>query len=712
MKTLYINISGENIQSKDDIVIVGKPTDDLAGKFYFELGNQILKGVVVQSVINKRELITEFIQQDKNVYEDKIFPQLEHAKRLMLSNELRGEVKVQLPQEYIQWLNYYGTADYSAIAKSLNEKGGIVTINLSRIYRNGIQLLINSIEPDDYGRLVVNDDAVEDDTEMVVAIRERLKNPMLPFILYTEFVEKEKVCPKCGKKPCICGPEPEKRETFLFVTCYLGNKKDDFVEVEILNEEQETLFKEKCHSVDSVWSEKDDSGNYKVLVLEDYERYLDGEAHRYHRITANSIERNLSESELRQKQHKDEKPSNKDIKNLEKFFPQYKGGMEYIGKSGEDFIFYGIKDEDYDPEDAESVDIITDKGEKLFELKRESGLSIEKVTPSGLFLMEKSHNNEIAYYGIADKHGKELIPCIYGEHKLGKKSVSYYYQSLIHNGKYEVFPGIFTLDNGKSFINAYNGDVYTYVKGDFGLRRKNKDNACLVDIVCLKDNHVIKENVTIDEEAELKDLGDGWYGVDTLERSDAGFGIDELILVFNGKNEFTLNKDEFVYELADQKYFVSEGRIVTGINRGVTWEEVSTINIRDNSGQIIKSVKGGDISLIAPYKFKKLLAKNISNSSLVYYDLSGNEHEISYCVSTDDEVSLVSGNTILISNSRFNKYRLIDVNGNVLLERNEPIVPLNEKYLLLRDRKKYGVVDMKGKMFIEPLYSQIAIIDN
>ena len=192
MKTLYINISGENIQSMDDVVVVGKPADDLAYKFYFELGYQILKGVIAPSVKNKRELITEFIQQHKDVYEEKILPQLEQAKRLMLSNDFRGDVKVQLPQEYIQWLNYYGTADYSAIAKSLNERGGIVTINLERIYRNGIQLLINGIEPDDYGQLVVNDDAVEDDTEMVVAIRERLKNSMLPFVLFEEWCKKRK----------------------------------------------------------------------------------------------------------------------------------------------------------------------------------------------------------------------------------------------------------------------------------------------------------------------------------------------------------------------------------------------------------------------------------------------------------------------------------------------------------------------------------------
>ena len=204
MKTLYINISGENIQSMDDVVVVGKPADDLAYKFYFELGYQILKGVIAPSVKNKRELITEFIQQHKDVYEEKILPQLEQAKRLMLSNDFRGDVKVQLPQEYIQWLNYYGTADYSAIAKSLNERGGIVTINLERIYRNGIQLLINSIEPDDYGQLVVNDDAVEDDTEMVVAIRERLKNPMLPLTSYSEFVKKKEACPKCGKNLCEC----------------------------------------------------------------------------------------------------------------------------------------------------------------------------------------------------------------------------------------------------------------------------------------------------------------------------------------------------------------------------------------------------------------------------------------------------------------------------------------------------------------------------
>ena len=715
MKTLYININGEAIKSDNNIEVIGSAEDSIVESFYISLGEAIAGGA---TGIKYKPLVADFANAKPN--ELKSFSdQWQEVKALLLGENPSGDYEFTLSSEYLDWLKMNATYSTIYYKKYQNQHQAKVKLNLDELYEDTVDAIrrkvIRFLQTDDkyknFGEFVVNDYAATRRSLLVRSIKDKFED--IAFVLFEKWEsgsqesgERDKaVCPKCGKNPCECENIKPNRD-FLFVKVNVGNKKDDFVEVEILNEQNETLFKEKCRFVDSVWCETDDSGNYTVLVLEDYERYLIGEAHRYYRITNNSIERNLSEIELRQKHPKDKAPSDKDIKNLEKFFPQYKGGLEYIGKSGEDFIFYGIKDED--PEGAEIVDVITDKGEKLFELTRESGLWIKETTPSGLFLMEKSHDEEIAYYGIADKYGKELIPCIYGEHQLtnnnGHFDAHSYYAFLRWScdGKYEVIPGIFTLDNGASFINAYNGDVYTNVKGNFGLRRKAKDNACSVDIVSLTDNHVVKENVTIDEDAELKELGDGWFGVDSLERSNNGFSVDELILLFNEKAAFSLNKDELVCELPNEQCFIGEGRIVT--------ENMSEINIRNYSGQIIKSIKGGDIQLVAPYKFQKLIAKNISDSGLVYFDMSGNEHEISYRVSVDDEVCLVSENTILINNSRYNKYRLIDVNGNVLLDRNEPIVPLNEKYLLLRDRKKYGVVDVNGKMFIAPLYFSIYIL--
>ena len=62
MKTLYININGEDIQSTESLTVVGKPEDAVVNKFYFELGKEIAKGVDAPGIgeVKKRSLVTEF----------------------------------------------------------------------------------------------------------------------------------------------------------------------------------------------------------------------------------------------------------------------------------------------------------------------------------------------------------------------------------------------------------------------------------------------------------------------------------------------------------------------------------------------------------------------------------------------------------------------------------------------------------------------------
>jgi type I restriction enzyme S subunit len=40
MKTLYININGEDIQSTENIIVVGRPEDAIINKFFFELARK------------------------------------------------------------------------------------------------------------------------------------------------------------------------------------------------------------------------------------------------------------------------------------------------------------------------------------------------------------------------------------------------------------------------------------------------------------------------------------------------------------------------------------------------------------------------------------------------------------------------------------------------------------------------------------------------
>ncbi len=665
MKTLYINIGGENIQSTNDVIVIGKPENALINKFHFELGNEIKRRVYAPDV-NQTELIKGFISQHKKIYEEKILPQLEKAKSLMLSQDLRGNYSIQLPQEYIEWLNYNGESVYSEIAKSLKEKDCIVEINLARIYRNGIMLLVNNIDPGNYDQLVVNDNVVEDDTEMIVAIRNKVNNPILPFIPFDEYEKKDdNVCPKCGKKPCECKPEApvcpkcgknpcecEKvkmvSHDILFVTIYIDKKEkyDDwkYYETEIFDINFKSLLKVKAR----IYEHKR-INNHDILILEeDNERS-------FVRITVDSIEQSLTRDEI---ENKSDDFSSDDVRKLEYFSPQYKGGLDYIGKSGDEYLLYGYKD---NLKDRNSADVITSKGNILFTLKKEDKIVVNSVLPSGLLLMEK-HEDDNIYYGIIDRLGKKLLSC---EHRSGHV--------------FEKCPGVIKFYYENYYINAYTKEQYVDVEGKYALKKILGEDNSLVDIVCITDGTIIKKDVVIDDAPKLTRLGNGWYSVDFLERNKNSL-VDKVSMLFCENKQFILDREETVLRMGDER-FISNNRIVTIVNHGngivpnSECEDVSEIRIRDYDGNIIKTIENPRLFLPTPYKKGKLTAFTISNDGiarpLTYFDMKGDKHIIPYEMNFFHYSNLwarfISETTLIITNAKRRSSTLIDINGKVLL---------------------------------------------
>ena len=730
MKTLYINISGENIQSTDEVIVVGKPTDDLAGKFYFELGNQILKGAVALSVKNKRELITEFLQQHKDVYEEKILPQLEHAKRLMLSNDLRGEVKVQLPQEYIQWLNYYGTADYSAIAKSLNEKGGIVTINLSRIYRNGIQLLINSIEPDDYGRLVVNDDAVEDDTEMVVAIRERLKNPMLPFIPYSEFVKDEKDGPTTKKQSTSTDSESASKtvqeegndKPVLIVTYKEPKETKDWYEYENVNDVEvyrdplnyNSIFRGifKKYPLKEKMSDEHD-----VLRLE-YKTGNDehGWDDRYAEVSVNGIQKGLQYKQTAAYKKECFK-SNRDINHeydyddfceeIKKKQSKYEE-VDYVGYSRDKNIhlLVGLYHDNIENENPNGADVITNTGELLF--RTNNGIIPMDVFPSGLILsgkINKAFNTVLN--GVMDVKGNVLIPCQYDEHSLDEKR---YYDE-----PEEIEPGIinFAYD---LYINAYTGEKYVEVTNDHYVKAYDEDwEDC--DVIYKKSGKVVLSHLDVNNiETWHESYLGGWSCVNRRNNYNN-------ILLHEEKFIKLLEFEEVMCDFNKNIPFISENRIVSyrltdGANTLIP-PYFAFFNIRDYQGNIIRTIENPDYLIIKPYKYGKALALRMENEeplTLIYLDLEGIEHEIPFDVEGIEYQNIydsffASENTIVVKN--YGEDKLINLQGKVLLDEGESIEQLSDKYLKYYSNEKYlwGLIDNQGAKIFSPRYEDIDVLE-
>ena len=133
MKTLYININGEEIQTTDTIVVVGKPEDAIINKFYFELGKQILKGVVAPGIssIKKKDIVTDFKSHDEVAF-GKILDQWECVKSILLGENPTGTYKINLPTEYLGWLQNNSQSIYAEIAKSLYQRGCVVEISIDK----------------------------------------------------------------------------------------------------------------------------------------------------------------------------------------------------------------------------------------------------------------------------------------------------------------------------------------------------------------------------------------------------------------------------------------------------------------------------------------------------------------------------------------------------------------------------------------------------
>ena len=197
MKTLYININGEDIQSTEDIIVVGRPEDAIVNKFFFELGKEILKGVVFPGVtcIKKKDIVTDFKAHDEKSY-NLIIEQWEILKLELLGENPSGTRTVKLPDEYISWLQNSSQPVYTEIAKSLYLRGCSVEISLDKIYKNAIGIIVNNIDLEECkgcSQLVVNDDAVTDDSAITESIQGGMSQ--IAFVPFEDFWK----CPKCGK---------------------------------------------------------------------------------------------------------------------------------------------------------------------------------------------------------------------------------------------------------------------------------------------------------------------------------------------------------------------------------------------------------------------------------------------------------------------------------------------------------------------------------
>ena len=185
MKTLYINLNGESVTSSEEIVVVGTEKDKIVNKFYIALGTEILDGVVARGV-KKKMLVANFETERPQDFKT-ILEQWDEIRYKLLGGNPLGKYSVNLPNAYLEWLQYHQDSEYRKIytQKFNKQKDVKVELDIKDLYDDTVELIISNIEPDDYNKIVVDDDFVTKKSAIVQSIKEEY--PKIAFVPFEEF---------------------------------------------------------------------------------------------------------------------------------------------------------------------------------------------------------------------------------------------------------------------------------------------------------------------------------------------------------------------------------------------------------------------------------------------------------------------------------------------------------------------------------------------
>ena len=223
MKTLYININNEQIQSNEELEVLNY---DLDSDFFFYLGEKITKGCKVE---NENALITDFNIKDNEEDYKQIIAQWNELKNILFSEECEGEFELTLPSGYIHWLRY--NEKYNTVYDRNFSHGeqAVITIDLEELYEDSVEDLqrkiLRKLQRDDLYReideIIFNDDAVTRKSPIILTIKEKYDG--VGFKSYKKWLQDNdekphttpQVCAKCKKNPCECNINPIISDSFF-----------------------------------------------------------------------------------------------------------------------------------------------------------------------------------------------------------------------------------------------------------------------------------------------------------------------------------------------------------------------------------------------------------------------------------------------------------------------------------------------------------------
>ena len=175
MKTLYININNELIQSNEELEVLNY---DLDSDFFFYLGEKIAKGCKVE---NENALITDFNTQDNEEGFESIIAQWTELKNILFGEECEGKFEITLPNGYIHWLRYSEKYNHVYDKNFSHGESLVIYIDLKELYEESVEDLqrkmLRKLQRDDFyleiDEIVFSDDAVTRKSPIVRAIKEK-----------------------------------------------------------------------------------------------------------------------------------------------------------------------------------------------------------------------------------------------------------------------------------------------------------------------------------------------------------------------------------------------------------------------------------------------------------------------------------------------------------------------------------------------------------
>ena len=719
MKTLYININNEQIQSNEELEVL---PHDLDSDFFFYLGEKITGSCKIE---NENALITDFNTQDTAEDYQKIIAQWNDIKTILFSEECEGEFKFTLPDGYIHWLRYSEKYNHVYDKNFSHGESAVISIDLEELYKESIEYMqrkiLRKLQRDELyleiDEIVFNDDAVTRKSPIVRTIKEKYEG--IGFKAYKKWLEGNEVATykSIEKRELITPPSflylIRKEDGVFEILNKDGNKVNQLEAILIvdyrfnvytqsdmppyllgLNTADDKLYfisptqilcicdwyNGKLYTSYELWKNPQ-LGKYsyrsnlyekEVILQEDFKTFCIKDKFDYtiYYSVENGVckcqsERSITKTELNLPYTIDDSvdiPISVSTVSGEKIIiPGFRANI-YLGNDNGVDIFWATKNcqrGQYRFKESFIVDI---DGNIIRSYEYNHALPID-----GKYILNISNRS---VESISTLNGREVIKVNFDSSNLNAFSSEVEPNIFKFSGLYDDSDSWFWLVKENVFCRQYNKDFYVVPNKD--------DDDCLYRRT---DNYLIGI-------IQFRNL-DGLKLPDDIYYAEFKGSFDNrLFFKTNGDAIYKLKDNEFVCMVEDPDNAgcykvcgVSENRIIINVDNRY-------YKILDYNGNEVARV---DFNGIADsYHYGKLLYYN--ETELGYYDCDGVKHRINYETRKRiKEIKIISSNLLLVRHN--NKDVIVDLNGNVILEA-KTITP--EPYL----NRYINVMDKNYNRFI------------